>query len=109
MFEKKTDNIGHIRIAGKRDRDSNNNNNNNNKMERLNGEIRDREKVFRGLKKDYSSAVEGAKLYHSYIRPHMSLNGDAPADRAGIDIKGGNKWLTIIQNASSRHATAIRL
>ena len=107
MFEKKTNNIGHIRIAGKRDRDSNNNNNN--KMERLNGEIRDREKMFRGLKKDYSSAVEGAKLYHSYIRPHMGLNGDAPADRAGIDIKGGNKWLTIIQNASSRHATAIRL
>ena len=57
MFEKKTDNIGHIRIAGKRDRDSNNNNNN--KMERLNGEIRDREKVFRGLKKDDSPAIDG--------------------------------------------------
>ena len=105
MFEKKTNNIRHIHIAGKRDRD----NNNNKKMERLNGEIRDREKVFRGLKKDDSPAIEGVKLYHNYIRPHMGLNGDTPADRAGIDIKGGNKWLTIIQNASSRHATAIRL
>ena len=86
MFEKKTNNIRHIHIAGKRDRD-----NNNNKMERLNGEIRDREKVFRGLKKDDSPAIEGVKLYHNYIRPHMDLNGDTPADRAGIDIKGGNK------------------
>ena len=56
MFEKKTNNIRHIHIAGKRDRD---NNNNNNKMERLNGEIRDREKVFRGLKKDDSPAIDG--------------------------------------------------
>ena len=28
-------------------------------MERLNGEIRDREKVFRDLKQDGSSAIEG--------------------------------------------------
>jgi len=31
----------------------------------------------------------------------MSLNGDTPADRAGIKIKGNNKGLTIIQNASN--------
>jgi len=81
---------------------------NNNIQERLNGEFRDREKVFRGLKKDDSPAITGIKLYHNYIRPHMSLNGDTPADRAGIEIKGDNKWLTIIQNASSRKLTRIR-
>ncbi len=43
VFGKKTNHIRHIHIAGKRD--------NNNKIERLNGKIRDREKVFRGLKK----------------------------------------------------------
>ena len=74
---------------------------NNNIQERLNGEFRDREKIFRGLKKDDSSAVAGIKLYHNYIRPHMSLDGDTPASRAGIEIKGDNKWLTIIQNASA--------
>ncbi len=73
---------------------------NNNIQERLNGEFRDREKVFRGLKKDDSPAIDGIKLYHNYIRPHMSLDGDTPALRAGIDIKGDNKWKTIIQNAS---------
>ncbi len=44
VFEKKTNHVRHVHLAGKRDRD-------NNKMERLNGKIRDREKVFRGLKK----------------------------------------------------------
>lgn len=76
---------------------------NNNIQERLNGEIRDREKVFRGLKKDNSPAITGIKLYHNFIRPHMGLDGDTPADRAGIEIKGDNKWLTIIQNASKNN------
>ena len=48
VFGKNTNHLKHIHLAGKRDRD---NNNNNNKMERLNGEIVDREKVFRGLKR----------------------------------------------------------
>ena len=73
---------------------------NNNIQERLNGEFRDREKTFRGLKKDDSPTIAGIQLYHNYIRPHMSLNNETPALRAGIDIKGDNKWLTIIQNAS---------
>jgi len=30
----------------------------------------------------------------------MSLNGKTPAEKCGIDIKGNNKWLTLIQNAS---------
>jgi len=76
---------------------------NNNIQERLNGEFRDREKMFRGLKKDDSPAITGIKLYHNYIRPHMGLHGDTPALRSGIEIKGDNKWLTIIQNASLAH------
>ena len=49
VFGKKTNHIRHIHIAGKRDRD------NNNKMERLNGEIRDREKVLRSLEIRYTA------------------------------------------------------
>jgi hypothetical protein len=74
---------------------------NNNKMERLNGEIRDREKVIRGIKSKDSPLFKGAQIYHNYIRSHMGLNGDTPADRAGIKIDGENKWLTIIQKATS--------
>jgi hypothetical protein len=73
---------------------------NNNKMERINGEIRDREKVMRGLKKKDTVILDGYKLFHNYIRPHMALDGKTPSEKAGIEIKGENKWLTVIQNAS---------
>jgi hypothetical protein len=66
----------------------------------MNGEIRDREKVMRGLEKKDTPILKGEQIYHNFIRPHMALDGDTPADRAGIKVKGKNKWLTIIQNAS---------
>jgi transposase-like protein len=72
----------------------------NNKMERMNGEIRDREKVVRGVKKSDSPLIAGYQIYHNYVRPHMALDGKTPADLAGIDVQGENKWLTLIQNAS---------
>jgi transposase-like protein len=74
----------------------------NNKMERMNGEIRDREKVMRSLKKMDSPILTGYQIYHNYVRPHMALENQTPADLAGIQIHGENKWLTIIQNASTR-------
>jgi len=73
---------------------------NNNKMERLNGEFRDREKVVRGLKKDDSPLIDGYQIYHNFIRGHMSLDGMTPSEKAGIEVKGNNKWKTLIQNAS---------
>ena len=73
---------------------------NNNKMERLNGEIRDREKVFRGLKKMDTPIIDGMRVYHNFIKKHIALNGMTPAESASIQIDGRNKWKTIIQNAS---------
>jgi transposase-like protein len=71
----------------------------NNKMERMNGEVRDREKVMRGLKTVDTPILKGYQLYHNFIRPHEGLNGNTPAERAGIRIGGENKWITLIQNA----------
>jgi len=76
----------------------------NNKMERMNGEIRDREKVVRGVKKSESPLIKGLQIYHNYVRPHMALEGRTPASVAGIEILGENKWQTIIQNASRKGA-----
>jgi len=87
------ENIRHIRLQGDY---------NNNKMERMNGELRDREKVVRGVKKDDSPLLAGLQIYHNFVRPHMGLNGMTPADKAGIEVKGDNKWLTLIQNASKK-------
>lgn len=87
----RTVHIKQIRLQGQR---------NNNKMERLNGEFRDREKVVRGIKKDDSPLIEGYQLFHNYIRPHMGLNGKTPSEACGMKIEGDNKWITLIQNAS---------
>jgi transposase-like protein len=73
---------------------------NNNKMERMNGETRDREKVMRGIKTKVSPVLKGYQLYHNYIRPHEALKGKTPSEAAGITVEGNDKWMTIIQNAS---------
>ena len=57
----RTKHIKHIRLQGDM---------NNNKMERMNGEVRDREKTMRGLKKMDTSILKGYQLFHNYIREH---------------------------------------
>jgi putative transposase len=94
--ETRTQHIRHITIRG---------DHNNNKMERMNGEVRDREKVMRGLKKTDTPILKGYQLFHNYIRPHEGLNGKTPSEACGIKIEGENKWITIIQNAS--HSSTI--
>ncbi len=99
VFGKKTNHVRHIHLAGKRDKD------NNNKMERLNGEIRDREKVFRGLKKMDTPVLDGMRVYYNFTKKHGSLDGKTPAEASKIEVEGTNKWKTIIQNASLNKAT----
>ena len=71
-------------------------------MEQLNGEFRDREKVMRGVKTKDSMIFDGLQIYHNYVRPHMGLDGKTPAEVCGIEIRGENKWKTLIQNASKK-------
>jgi putative transposase len=82
--------IQHIRFQG---------DNHNNKMERMNGEVRDREKVMRGLKKVDTPILMGYQIFHNYFRKHEGLKGLTPAEASGIAIEGENKWITVIQNA----------
>ncbi len=60
----RTRRITHIRLQG---------DHNNNKMERMNGEIRDREKTSRGLKKVDTPILKGCQIYHNYVRKHQAL------------------------------------
>jgi len=89
----RTQHINAIRLRGDK---------NNNKMERLNGEIRDREKTMRGLKTKDTPILTGYQLFHNYIRTHEGLDGKTPAEACGIMVEGKNKWLTLIQNASQQ-------
>jgi putative transposase len=90
-IETRTQHIRHITIRG---------DHNNNKMERMNGEVRDREKVMRGLKKVDTPILKGYQIFHNYIRGHEGLEGKTPSEACGITVEGKNKWLTLIQNAS---------
>ncbi len=74
---------------------------NNNKMERLNGEMRDREKVMRRVKRKRTPIFTGYQIYHNYIRPHESLDGKTPAETCGIKVEGENKWKTLISECIS--------
>ena len=69
----RTEHIRHITIRGDR---------NNNKMERLNGEIRDREKTMRGLKRTDTPILTGYQIFHNYIRAHEALEGRTPVKLA---------------------------
>ena len=71
----KSRHIRHIRLQG---------DHNNNKMERLNGEVRDREKVMRGLKKVDTTVFTGYQLYHNYVRPHEGIGNATPAEKCGV-------------------------
>ncbi len=86
-----TEHISHITLQG---------DHNNNKMEAFNGELRDREKVMRSLKRTDTPILKGMQIYHNFFRPHMGLNGLTPAEASGIKIQGENRWITLIQNAS---------
>ncbi len=44
--------------------------------------------------------LKGYKIFHNYIRTHEGLDGKTTAEKCGIEIKGDNKWITLIQNAS---------
>ncbi len=91
MRKPRTEHVRHIKLKGDM---------NNNKMERLNGEIRDREKTMRGLKREDSPILRGYQIYHNFIREHGGLDGKTPAEACGVGVEGKNKWKTLIQNAS---------
>jgi hypothetical protein len=54
---------------------------------------------MRGLKRNDAPILTGYQLFHNYIRGHEGLEGKTPAEACGIEIKGENKWLILIQNA----------
>jgi transposase-like protein len=87
----RTEHINTIKLQG---------NMNNNKMERFNGSIRDREKVMRGLKTVKTPIFAGHQIYYNFMRGHEALDGKTPAEACGIEVKGDNKWKTLIQNAT---------
>ena len=71
---------------------------NTNLIERVQGTLKDRVKVLRGLKKPETAKkfIEGWLINYNYFRPHISLKGKTPARKAGI-ILSVNDWLDVVR------------
>jgi hypothetical protein len=55
---------------------------------------------MRGLQRKDAAILKGMQILHNYIRLHEGLDGMTPSEACGIKIKGDNRWITLIQNAS---------
>lgn len=76
----------------------------NSRVERLNGTVRDREKVMRGMhsKESAQKIIEAIRINYNYCRQHSKL-GKTPAEAAGIKLElDGNRIENLIRLASRR-------
>ena len=73
-------------------------------VERLNGSVREREKIMRGMqtKETAQKIIEAMRIHYNFCREHSKL-GKTPAEASGIKVEGG-KILTLIQNAVLKFA-----
>jgi len=75
----------------------------NNIIERIQGTIRERIKVIRGFKKEYSATLtlELFCIWYNFIRVHQGIKM-TPAEKAEISLNlGKNKWLDLILLSSN--------
>ena len=72
--------------------------NNTSLIESFQGSLKDRTKVLRGLKTPETARkfIEGWLIHYNYFRPHISLNGKTPAQKAGIKLSV-NDWLDVVR------------
>jgi len=77
---------------------------NNNRIERLNGTLRERVKVQRGWKSMKTKIAEGQRIHYNFVKPHAALQGQTPADAAGVGIQGDNKWLAMLKASLTNQA-----
>ena len=72
---------------------------NTNTQERLNGEFADRFRSARGINKEDSPIFRITIIHHNFIKPRGGIGGRTPAEAVIIEIRGPDKWLTLIRNA----------
>ena len=43
--------------------------------------------------------AEGARIHYNFVKPHSALEGQTPAERAGIGLNERDKWLVLLKGA----------
>jgi hypothetical protein len=72
---------------------------NNNRIERLNGTLRERVRVQRGWKSYDTALAEGKRIQYNFMKPHMALKGETPAQKTGLQTRG---WKKLLELATQR-------
>lgn len=70
------------------------------RIERFHGTLKERTKVMRGLKSIDTATqfIDGYLAYYNYMRPHEALDGQTPAEIAGVKYKT-KTWADVIRYA----------
>jgi putative transposase len=78
---------------------------NTNLIERFQGTLKDRTKVLRGLKRADTARkfIEGWLIHYNYFRPHISLKGKTPAQRAGVILPVNDRLDVVRQPTDAAH------
>jgi transposase-like protein len=71
----------------------------NNRIEAMNGTLRERVKVQRGWKSCKTPLAEGMRIQYNFVKPHMALENQTPAQTAGVGMDGRNKWMQLLRKA----------
>lgn len=98
IIHRTTDNIKEVRSVSVR------HNGLNQKVERLNGIMRDREKVMRGMdhKDSAQKTIDAFRIHYNFVREHGSIK-KTPSEEAGIKLRlDENKIESLIKLASSQ-------
>lgn len=76
------------------------------KVERLNGTVRDRETVMRGLDSPEAAQelVDAMRIHYNFIRPHQAIGGQTPAEAAGINLNLGENKVESLMRQAAIHA-----
>jgi hypothetical protein len=65
----------------------------------LNAVDPERLKVRCGWKSMRTSLAEGARIHYNFVRPHQGLEGQTPAQAAGVGVDGENRWFELLARA----------
>lgn len=76
------------------------------KVERLNGTVRDRESIMRGL--DNATAtqeiMDAMRTHYNFIRTHQAIGDQTPAEAAGINLNLGENKTEALMRQAAIHA-----
>jgi hypothetical protein len=80
------------------------------KVERLNGTVRDRETVMRGLDNAEAAQelVDAMRIHYNFIRPHQAIGGQTPAEAAGINLNLGENRVESLMRQAAVYAKDVK-